>query len=171
MNNRAYKQYNKPNPHNAYNNKQGFYTIQNPAKYMGDSSQIIYRSSLEYKFCLICDMSDSIIKWTSEPSEFNIQYFNPFKSKMSLYVPDYFIKVKKQDQISKYLIEVKPIQMMGLTPEDLSNNTKSGKQKVMNVILNRAKIKAAISFCQAHDIRYLMLTEKFFEKFGTAIKQ
>ena len=42
--------------------KQGYFRPQQPDRYMGDPSQIIYRSSWEYKFLKWLDSSPSVLK-------------------------------------------------------------------------------------------------------------
>ena len=45
---------------------QGYYNPLNPDKYIGPTP-IIYRSSWERKFCIMCDNKESVLKWSSEP--------------------------------------------------------------------------------------------------------
>ena len=85
----------------------GKYSPNNPAKYRGNVTKIVYRSLWERKFMVYCDQSDSIIEWGSE--EIIIPYLSPWDGKQHRYYPDFYIKVKQNDgKIKKYIIEVKP---------------------------------------------------------------
>ena len=63
-----YKQRNKPNSSSYSKNcHQGYFrNLRNPDRYIGDKNQIIYRSSLEFKACMIFDSSKKVIRWSSE---------------------------------------------------------------------------------------------------------
>ena len=54
---------------------QGKYTPSFPRKYKGDPSNVIYRSSWEYKFRKWCDVTPSVQEWGSE--EIIIPYISP----------------------------------------------------------------------------------------------
>ena len=54
---------------------QGKYRPSFPRKYKGDPTNIIYRSSWEYKFMKWCDITPSIEEWGSE--EIIIPYISP----------------------------------------------------------------------------------------------
>ena len=44
----------------------GRYTPENPKKYIGDPSKIVYRSSWERRFMIYCDRNPLILSWASE---------------------------------------------------------------------------------------------------------
>jgi hypothetical protein len=44
----------------------GKYKPQNPQKYKGDPTKIIYRSLWERKFMVYCDTNVNILQWASE---------------------------------------------------------------------------------------------------------
>ena len=54
---------------------QGKFTPRFPRKYKGDPTNIIYRSSWEYKFMVWADTSTSVQEWASE--EIAIPYISP----------------------------------------------------------------------------------------------
>ena len=85
--------------------RQGYYTPKHPAKYIGPGP-IIYRSSWERKFCHWCDHNENVISWVSEP--FSIKYYNILDKKFHNYFPDFYVKIKKDDSIEEYLVEIKP---------------------------------------------------------------
>ena len=63
---------------------QGYYTPENPDKYIGPTP-IIYRSSWERKFCIMCDTKDNVLKWSSEPVQ--IKYRSTMDKREHTYIP------------------------------------------------------------------------------------
>ena len=85
----------------------GKYTPENPSKYMGDSTNIVYRSMWERRCMKYFDINPSVLQWASE--EIAIPYYNTAQKKVRRYFPDFLIKVKdKNGQEKTHLIEVKP---------------------------------------------------------------
>ena len=72
--------------------RKSIYRPKNPKKYVGNTSNIICRSSWERIFCNFCDESDHIFTLASE--EFSIPYISPLDNKRHRYYPDFLIKVK-----------------------------------------------------------------------------
>ena len=86
---------------------QGKYRPSFPRKYKGDPSNVIYRSSWEYKFMKWCDITPSVQEWGSE--EIVIPYLSPWDGRYHRYFPDFYVKVRsKNGSLKKYIIEVKP---------------------------------------------------------------
>ena len=76
-----------------------------PEKYVGNPTNIIYRSLWELKFLKYCDTNENILEYASE--ELAIPYRSPVDGKIHKYFPDVYIKVKEPDgSIKKYLIEI-----------------------------------------------------------------
>ena len=73
--------------------KSGLYKPNNPKKYKGNPTTIIYRSSWEQKFMKFCDRTSSIVEWGSE--EYIIPYRCPTDGRRHRYYPDFYIKVRK----------------------------------------------------------------------------
>ena len=67
----------------------GRYKPKNPHKYIGDITNIIYRSLWERKFMIFCDSTQSILKWASE--EIIIPYFYSIDKKVHKYYVDFLI--------------------------------------------------------------------------------
>jgi hypothetical protein len=93
----------KPNAKSGF--RQGYYSPKNREKYIGPGP-IIYRSSWEHKFCKWCDLNENVMAWVSEP--FSIKYYNILDKKFHNYFPDFYVKLKKEDTIEEYLVEIKP---------------------------------------------------------------
>lgn len=129
---------------------QGKYQIKNPEKYVG-RKQPTYRSSWEFTFCTFCDNNPSVIQWASEP--FMIPYRNPLTGKNTIYVPDFMmVYVDKNQQKHAEVVEIKPLK------ETTMETAKSVRDKAA-VALNIAKWTAAKAFCDAHGLKFRIVTE------------
>ena len=85
----------------------GKYKPVHPKKYVGNASQIIYRSLWERKLMVYCDHNDKVLEWGSE--EVIIPYLSPWDNKIHRYFPDFYMKVKQASgKTKKFIIEVKP---------------------------------------------------------------
>ena len=128
-----------------------------PQKYIGDSNNIVCRSSWERKFCHWCDLNENIISWGSE--EIRIKYYDPVKQKVRTYFPDFIIKVKEQSgEIKKYIIEIKP-EKQTVEPKPRARTTKSYLYEVYTYATNQAKWRAAEEFCKDNMIGFRIITE------------
>lgn len=141
----------------------GKYKAKNAAKYIGDLTQIIYRSSWERKFCVYCDSSAKIIRWASEP--FEIKYVSPVDKRIHEYFVDFYIKAEQPNGIiEEYLIEVKPKAQLK-KPEPPKKNTlkmvKVYNEQVKTYLVNVAKFAAAKSFAAKRGYKFLVVTEDF----------
>ena len=158
--NSEYKKSNKPTKKSRY--RQGYYKLENPDKYTGDPTQIIYRSSYEYKFCRYCDFTKEVINWASEP--FSVKYFDPVKKKQREYHIDFFIKVAKGGTMLNYLVEVKPkdkLTMPVLESRATLKRLKQYNQEMEEFIVTKAKKEAAEAYAHAMGYKYIIVTEDF----------
>lgn len=141
----------------------GKYKPKNTIKYVGDITQIIYRSSWERKFCVYCDASAKVLKWASEP--FEIKYASPIDKRIHEYFVDFYIKIEQPNgMIEEYIIEVKPkIQLR--KPEPPKKNTlkmvKIYNAQVKTYLINVAKFAAAKAFAAKRGYKFLVVTEDF----------
>lgn len=136
---------------------QGKFTPKNPNKYMGDSTNIIYRSGWEKKAMIFFDMNANILKWASE--EIAIPYISPIDNRIHRYFPDFVVVAKdNSNKINKYLVEVKP-KKQTVPPIQKKRQTKSFLNEVITYEINKAKWKAAEHFCNKQNMSFLILTE------------
>jgi len=136
----------------------GRYRILNTAKYKGDISNVVYRSSWELKFMKWCDTNSSILEWGSETMI--IPYRSPVDNKVHRYFVDFYIKVKeKTGTVSKYLIEIKP-EKFTKPPAIPKKQSKKFIEEVFTYGVNQSKWKAASAFCEDQGWKFLVLTEK-----------
>jgi hypothetical protein len=132
---------------------QGKYRPSFPRKYKGDSTNVVYRSSWEYKFMKWCDNTSSVEEWGSE--EIIIPYVSPVDGRRHRYFPDFYVKIGKK----KYLVEVKPYKQTK-EPKTQKRNTKRYINEVVTYAVNQAKWKAATEFCVDNGWEFMLITEK-----------
>jgi hypothetical protein len=137
---------------------QGRFRPKNPNKYLGDSENIIYRSSYEYRIMLYFDENPSVINWASE--EFSIPYVSPLDKSWHRYFPDFIVKAKgKNGQTKTIVIEVKPYTQT-LPPNYGEKPSKRYLREIMTWGVNEAKWKAAKEFCLDRGWEFQIITEK-----------
>lgn len=126
------------------------YVPRNPSKYDG-SYPIILRSSWEVAFAQRMDMTETVIKWSSESVK--IPYKNPVKNTQSIYIPDFLITViTPKGEIETKLIEIKP------EKEAFAEKQKNTHDAVAYLV-NQAKWAAASAWCTRRGIKFEILTE------------
>jgi hypothetical protein len=152
---------NKPSGKSKY--RQGYYILNNPEKYIGDPSKIIYRSSWEYRFCKYCDDSENVIKWSSEPV--GIKYISPIDQKEHDYFIDFYLKIRKGNGEVEYLVEVKPEASLAKPVMESGSQTinriKNYNHNLKTWIINRAKFIAAKKYAEIKGYKFAIITEKF----------
>jgi len=133
------------------------YKPSNPQKYIGDSNNIICRSSWERRFCKWCDDNPNVLRWASE--EIRIPYISPKDNRPHYYYPDFLIEIKqKNGKVTKQLVEVKP-KKQTLPPVKGKRITKSFLYEAITYEINQAKWKAAAEFCADNMIEFRIITE------------
>jgi len=135
----------------------GQFKPRNPQKYMGDPTNIIYRSSWECKVMSWLDNNRDVISWSSE--EVIIPYKSPVDGRFHRYFPDFLVKVRtKDDKINTILIEVKP-KRQTLPPVPKKRVTKQFINEVATYGVNQAKWKAAQEYCLDRKWDFKIITE------------
>jgi hypothetical protein len=135
----------------------GRFRPQNPSKYKGDASNIIYRSSWELRVMKYLDENTSIIWWASE--ELPIPYLSPVDNRPHRYFPDFIVRaINKEQKEVTMIIEVKPEKQT--KPPTQKRKTRQYLNEVVTYAVNEAKWKAANLFCKEHGWQFKILTEK-----------
>ena len=135
----------------------GKYIPNNPKKYKGNPSKVIYRSLWERKLMVYCDSTKAVLEWGSE--EVIIPYISPLDGRMHRYFPDFYIKVRQKDKtIKKMIIEVKPKIQCG-PPKTPKRKTKRFINEVRTWGVNEAKWNAALEWCKDRNMEFKILTE------------
>lgn len=152
----------KPDANSKFN--QGYYIPKNPNKYGGNlNSGIVYRSSLEKKVCIYCDMTPGVTKWSCE--SIVIQY-NDHEGKSHRYYPDFYLEFMtpdKPDFVMKYVLEVKPYveTIPPVIPENLTlKKSRNLEYQVKMYRKNMYKWTRAIEWCKSRDMVFRIVTEK-----------
>ena len=136
----------------------GFFRPKNPQKYMGDPTNIIYRSRWELKLMMYLDDHRDVIKWGSE--EVVIPYRSPIDGRVHRYFVDFVVtKINKEGKRETSLIEVKPAAQTK-PPERQTKKTKRYLTEVMTWGVNEAKWNAAREFCEDRGWTFHIFTEK-----------
>lgn len=136
----------------------GKYKPLNPRKYLGDPTNIIYRSSWERKCMAYFDKNSDILKWGSE--EIIVPYKSPLDGRYHRYFVDFIIKARTKDnKIQTTLIEVKP-ERQTKPPEKKSRVTKRYITEVTTYLVNEAKWIAAQEYCKDRGWNFQIITEK-----------
>ena len=139
----------------------GRYKPQNPEKYDGDPTNIIYRSLLERRFMVYCDTHANILKWSSE--EVVIPYVSPLDNRIHRYFVDFMIQYRDVNgKLKTSLIEVKP-HAQTMEPKKKTTGSKPTRRYITEVMtwgVNQAKWKAATEYCKDRNWEFKLLTEK-----------
>lgn len=142
----------KPRKNGKYH--QGVINPEHMKKYYAQvkDQPIIYRSGLELQFIQYCENSPKVSKWASEPIK--IQYFNRLKNKNANYYPDY---VLEDNNGNKIIVEIKP-ENQCIKPSATDSNWLKESW-----ITNIDKWNAAKKFAEEHNMKFIIITEKFFK--------
>lgn len=137
---------------------QGIFKPKNTDKYLGDPTNIVYRSRWELKFMMYLDSHSNVVKWASE--EFCIPYRSPIDNKIHRYFPDFLVKKKTPDgKIETIVVEIKP-ESQSKPPKPMDGKpTKSYLREVYNWGVNSAKWKAANKYCMDRGWQFAVLGE------------
>lgn len=151
---------NKPSLTGKKKYHQGIFRPKNIQKYIGNPTNILYRSGWEKSFLIWCDRTPSVIAYGSE--ELVIPYISPIDFKQHRYFIDFFVVIKKPNgMIQKFAVEIKPYSQT--RPPRVSKTkvlTESAKLKVETYMINQAKWTAARDFCRKNNTEFIILTEK-----------
>jgi hypothetical protein len=135
----------------------GKYQPKNPKKYLGDSSNIVYRSGWELQCMNYFDRNENIIEWGSE--EIVIPYRSPIDGRIHRYFTDFIIRARtKSGKIETTIIEVKP-HSQTKPPEVKKRKTKRYIKEVVTYVTNEAKWNAAEEYCHDRKWKFKILTE------------
>ena len=130
---------------------QGKYQLLNPQKYVGNKTPT-YRSGWEWTFMQFCDNNPNVLQWASEA--IHINYRNPFTGRNTIYVPDFLITYTDAGgRQHAEVIEVKP------TKETTLEAAGNSPRAQAAAVLNMAKWEAARAWCQAHNLKFRVVTE------------
>ena len=137
---------------------QGRFAPRNPAKYIGNPSNIVYRSSWERSFLHWCDITNQVVRWSSE--ELVIPYQSPVDGQMHRYFVDFIVWLATPDGIQKYAVEIKPkAECIPPKPPKRKSLNEAYLRRLQTDEDNQAKGKHAEAWCKSHGFRFIILTE------------
>ena len=132
---------------------------QNPSKYLGDPTNIVYRSHWELKLMSYLDKHPNVTNWASE--EIAIPYKSPIDGRYHRYFPDFYVEqINRDNKKEKVLIEVKP--KYQTVPPMVQSGKKPTKRYINEVKtwgINKAKWEAAGEFCKDKGWKFQIMHE------------
>lgn len=186
--NESYKRWHKPNKEmHDVNGKlkkgatyQGYYTVKNKEKYVGNAALVIYRSSWELAFCRWCDYAPSVIRWSSEPmkvpyydrvskleecKKYGLDPNNPANWLIKHYNLDFWVEIDKQNgNTEKLFVEIKPSDKLRKPVPPAENaSLKEQRRFVMaakEYLINEAKFAALNAWAEKSGGKFYIFTEK-----------
>lgn len=143
--------------------KQGLFKPKHPDKYVGDPTNIIYRSSWEERVLKWLDNTPNIIAYASE--ELAIPYFDPSSQKRRRYFPDFVVQAKKHDgSVMTIMLEVKPFNQVR-KPEMKKKASKRFIAESLTWMTNISKWNSAMKYCDERGWTFAILTKDKAERF------
>lgn len=136
---------------------QGRFKPTNRDKYLGDPTNIIYRSLWEFRLMRYLDSHSNVIKWGSE--ELVIPYRSPIDGRIHRYYTDFIVKqINNEGILEVIVIEVKP-KYQTVPPVKKSRITKQYLNEVKTWGINQAKWAAAEEYCKDRGWKFMIMTE------------
>ena len=158
--------------------KQGKYYLQNVEKYLGDTSNIPYRSSWEFAFCRFCDINDKIKKWSSESVQIPYHISNDIgQTEIHRYYPDFYIEMTKNGDPEFYdriIIELKP-KVETAPPKKPKNQSlkllENYEYSLRMYKKNLHKWAYAKEWCERRNMKFIIITEDDLKEKGLIPKK
>jgi hypothetical protein len=136
----------------------GKFSPRNTNKYLGDPTNVWYRSLWERRVMVRLDDDPNVIEWSNE--EIIIPYLSPIDGRWHRYFPDFFVRVKNRHGVQEAMIlEVKPLKQ-AVPPQVKKRITRQYIQEVATYGINEAKWKAATEYCKDRNWTFKVITEK-----------
>ena len=136
----------------------GKFSPKNTNKYLGDPTNVWYRSLWERRVMVRLDEDPNVIEWSNE--EIVIPYLSPIDGRWHRYFPDFFVRVRNRQGMQEAMIlEVKPLKQ-SIPPPIKKRITRQYIQEVATYGINEAKWKAATEYCKDRNWSFKVITEK-----------
>jgi hypothetical protein len=141
--------------------KSGIYQVINKEKYMG-LNMPVYKSSFEQRMMHYLDNNSKVKKWGYETVK--IPYTFSLDKRTHNYYTDFYTEIEDNTgNIQKYILEIKPSSSL-VPPVKPKNPTgKAMKNYLYNLteyMKNKSKWQAAQYFCESHNMKFQVITEK-----------
>lgn len=136
----------------------GKFQPRNPQKYLGDPTNIVYRSRWELKFMGWLDDHPGVLQWGSE--ELIIPYRSPIDNRIHRYFPDFIIKKKTPDgKVDTVIVEIKPFAQTKPPAVQTGKPNKRYINEVATWGINSSKWNAATNYCKDRGWKFEIITE------------
>jgi hypothetical protein len=136
----------------------GKFSPKNVNKYLGDPTNIWYRSLWERRVMVHLDDNPNVVEWSNE--EIVIPYLSPVDNRWHRYFPDFFARIRNRNGLLEAMIlEVKP-KSQSIPPTPKKRVTKQYINEVMTWGVNEAKWKAAVEYCKDRKWTFKVITEE-----------
>jgi hypothetical protein len=136
----------------------GKFQPRNPQKYLGDPTNIVYRSRWELKFMGWLDNHPGVLQWGSE--ELIIPYRSPIDNRIHRYFPDFIIKKKTPDgKVDTVIVEIKPSTQTKPPTVQTGKPNKRYINEVATWGINSSKWNAATNYCKDRGWKFEIITE------------
>ena len=130
----------------------------NPEKYCG-SYPCYVRSSWERMYCQFCDMTPSIVEWSSE--SIFIKYWDPVQQRTRRYYPDFYqLVLDKDGKYKEYIIEIKPLKETKPPRKTSGKSQKTLRHQQATWRTNKAKFETAEKYCNKMNYTFKIITEQ-----------
>jgi hypothetical protein len=141
---------------------QGIFSPMNPAKLRNNNGKpIIFRSGWEAEAFRWCDRNSNVVEWTSENTP--IPFVDPVDRAHHIFFPDLWIKYHdaKDGKLVQAIVEVKPSTEVPAFAMARYKETgrKPSAHRMTILARNNAKFQSAQRWCDAHGMRFIILTE------------
>jgi hypothetical protein len=148
--------------------KQGIFHPIHKEKYKGKNLPV-YRSGLEMNVMLILDKNPNVLEWESESGKCIVPYINPSTNRPARYFVDFWIKIKINESIKEFLIEVKPKSQVTLREYTSKAKPSTILHSKITFAINQAKWNAAKEKCdklksKGTNIEFVVITEENIEQ-------
>lgn len=152
----------------------GYYKLINESKYITDPKKIVYRSSLELKFCNFVDKNPRVLKWGSEVV--GIPYIGA-DNKPHTYWMDFYVEIlnpKNPAGYDRLLVEVKPsqevIRIVNNQPpqkpvKSTPTSLRNWEYALKEFYKNKLKWIHAQEYARVKGMSFIIVTEKTLNQF------
>ena len=123
-------------------------------KYIGNTRNVVGRSSWETKSFAYLDAHPNVVKWSSE--EIAIKYLSPIDKRTHRYFPDLYIEMKNGD---KYLIEIKPKRSQSPPKDSGKKSKRTLIYETCEYVKNQSKWEAAQEFAEQNGLIFEIWNE------------
>ena len=141
----------------------GRYKIKNPDKYLGNPTNVIFRSLWERNTFRWCENNPKVRAWSSE--EIVVPYKCKVDNKLHRYFVDLYVEMNNGQTI---LVEIKP-KKETLPPKQPKRKTKKFLNEVITFSKNQAKWEAADQYARHKGWKFQVWTEETLKNLGIKV--